>query len=135
MPLDISEPSTTAPWPFSIRQFEIRTRRVGAGSTLASEILPDLIEMQSSPVEKWTPTMRTSSHESGLMPSVLGESKGASILMLAMVMPFERKGCSVHDGEFLTVTPSIATFLARAKKTVRGRQPLNGDFGRLHQVA
>src|SRR5262249_851465 len=44
-------------------------------------------------------------------------------------------GCTVHDGELRTVTPSTAIFFDRTKNTVRGRQPRNGDFGRLHHVS
>src|SRR5262245_50097552 len=135
MPLAISEPSTTAPCPFSIKQFEIRTRRVATGSLFASEILPDLIEMQSSPVEKCTPTIATSWHESGLIPSVFGESNGASTFNFANVTFCERNGCSVHDGELRTATPSTAIPFDRTKNTVRGRHPPNGALGLLHHVS
>src|ERR1043166_8797088 len=97
-----------APCPSRISELEMRTCRVGTGPSLATEILPDLIAMQSSPVEMWAPAIRTSWHDSGLIPSVLGDVIGASTFTRAMLSCLQRKGCKVQEGELHSVTPSIA---------------------------
>lgn len=54
IPPDISLPSTTAPWAYSIRQFRITWRMAGVLYRAPMYIFPDLMAMASSPTEKRT---------------------------------------------------------------------------------
>ena len=75
-PPAISLPTTTPPWPRSIRQLRISYSADGTLSSLPKKILLDLIAMQSSPTEITVPRIRTFWQDSGSMPSVFGEMGG-----------------------------------------------------------
>ena len=63
---------------------------------------PDLIVMQSSPTLMWQSEMCTLRDESGLMPSVLGESSGLSTVTPRMVTSSQATGLIVQNGGFFT---------------------------------
>ena len=73
----ISLPMTTPPCPCTIVQPVIVMFSHGTRSGEAS--VPALMVMQSSPTSMWQSLIRTFRHDSGLMPSVLGESGGLVI--------------------------------------------------------
>ena len=68
----ISLPIVTPPCPARIRQPRTTTRSTGTLTRLPSALRPDLRAMQSSPVSKVVSSIRTSEHDSGLQPSLLG---------------------------------------------------------------
>src|SRR5437016_1780566 len=72
----ISLPKTIPPWPCSNVQLVMVIFSHALSSRRPSSSLPDLIVMQSSPTSTWQLEMCTLRHESGLMPSVLGEFGG-----------------------------------------------------------
>src|SRR5215813_4105647 len=82
-----------------------------------SAFLPALIAMQSSPVSNLQLRIKTSVHDSGSQPSVLGPDSRFSlapvIVMSSTVTFVHSTGCTCHIGEFLSVTPEINTFLQR----------------------
>eukprot|EP00041_Stephanoeca_diplocostata_P011162 m.181134 g.181134 ORF g.181134 m.181134 type:complete len:76 (+) comp18441_c0_seq15:2890-3117(+) len=61
--------------------------------------------MWSSPHEMFARSMSTLEDESGSTPSVLGEFAGALMLMSWICTLVEYTGCTVHNPEFLSVTP------------------------------
>src|SRR5574340_1036135 len=93
----------------------------GARRSGGSVSMPDLSVMQSSPTSMWQFEMWTWRHESGLMPSVLGESAGLTIVTLSMVTFSQRTGLIVHAGDWVSVMPSTRTFRQLSKETRRGR--------------
>ena len=66
-----SLPIVTPPCPRSIQQLRTRISLEGVRYVFPRYILPDLIAMQSSPTEKYTPAISTLVQDSGSMPSVL----------------------------------------------------------------
>ncbi len=65
--------------------------------------------------------MRTLRHESGLIPSVLGEPAGLVIVTLSIVTFSQRSGWIVQLGERLNLRPSIKTSRQSANEIRRGR--------------
>src|SRR5215471_16250575 len=106
-PPEISLPTDTPPCPFFMWQSRMITLRVGVCSLRPSAFLPDLMAMQSSPVLKKQFSMRTSVHDSGSHPSVLGPE--ASIVSPRTITFVHSTGCTCHMGEPSKVTPSIST--------------------------
>ena len=74
--------------------------------------LPDFIVIQSSPTEIWQSLICTLRHDSGLIPSVLGEGT-LSIVMPLMVTLSQNSGFTVQKGELTIFTPSIFISLQR----------------------
>ena len=91
-------------------QFEIAMFSHGPRLSGSSVSMPDFSVMQSSPTSMWQSEIRTSRHESGLMPSVFGESGGLKIVTLVTVTFSQRTGLMVQAGEFVAVMPSTRTF-------------------------
>ncbi|MNQ92194.1 hypothetical protein D3C85_1076110 [compost metagenome] len=72
--------------------------------------MPDLMVIQSSPTLMWQSEMCTFLHDSGLMPSVLGEC--GLLMVTAWTLTFsQNSGLTVQNGELRMVMPSINTFL------------------------
>ncbi|MNN41332.1 hypothetical protein D3C81_1554470 [compost metagenome] len=103
----ISLPSTTAPCPWTIVQPMIEIFSQGIRSAVSS--VPALIAMQSSPTSILQLLIRTPEQDSGLIPSVFGESAGFRIEILSMVTLLHRIGLTVQLGEFSSVTSLIVT--------------------------
>src|SRR5215469_14827557 len=82
-----------------------------------SAFLPDLMAMQSSPVEKLQSLISTSVHDSGSQPSVFGADSRLAlapvIVILWTVTLLQSTGWTCHMGEFFNVTPSIKMFSQR----------------------
>src|SRR5215510_7092248 len=82
-----------------------------------SAFLPDLMAMQSSPVEKAQSLIRTSVHDSGSQPSVFGADSRFSpapvIVIFRTITLAHSTGWTCHMGEFFRITPSINMFLQR----------------------
>src|SRR3989449_8269124 len=91
-------------------QFEIAMFSHGPRLSGSSVSMPDFSVMQSSPTSMWQSEIRTSRHESGLMPSVFGESAGLKIVTFVAVTFSQRTGLMVQAGEFVAVMPSTRTF-------------------------
>jgi len=102
---------TTPPWPSRIVQSRTTTFWIGAASRRPSAFRPDLRAMQSSPVSKKQPSMRTSVQDSGLQPSLFGPCE---LAVTPRTVTFVHSvGWRSHIGERTTVTPSISTFRQR----------------------
>src|SRR5207247_4824476 len=101
-------------------QFEIAMFSHGPRLSGSSVSMPDFSVMQSSPTSMWQSEMRTSRHESGLIPSVFGESAGLVMVTRVTVTFWQRTGLSVHAGEFVAVMPSPGTFVDSATEMRRG---------------
>ena len=112
-PPDISLPITTPPCPASMVKLVIVIFSQGLFTRRPSSSLPHLIAMQSSPTSMWQFEIRTFRHESGLIPSVFGESFGLIMVRSCTVTFSQYTGFTVQAGEFLSVTPSMSTFLQR----------------------
>src|SRR5512145_2186390 len=82
---------------------------------------PDLMAIQSSPALIEQSEICTLLHESGLIPSVLGESAGLAIVTLWMVRLLQRTGLIVQLGELIAVMPSISTLVQSESAIRRGR--------------
>jgi len=67
--------------------------------------------MQSSPVAMVESEMWMLRDDSGLMPSVLGEPSGLSMVTPRTTTPSQYTGWMVQNGGFLMVTSVIARFL------------------------
>src|SRR5690349_14635406 len=78
---------------------------------------PDLSVIQSSPTSTWQLEICTFRQESGLMPSVLGESGGLRIMTLLTVTHSQRTGLMVQLGELTRLMPSMRIFRQSAKET------------------
>src|SRR5215471_18028551 len=116
-PPDISLPTVTPPWPSCMWQSWITMFCDGRLTRRPSAFLPDLIAMQSSPVEKLQSLISTSVHDSGSQPSVFGADSRLAlapvIVMLRTMTLAQSTGWTCHMGEFFSVTPSINTFWQR----------------------
>src|SRR5207247_4044885 len=102
-------------------QFEIAMFSHGPRLSGSSVSMPDFSVMQSSPTSMWQSEIRTSRHESGLMPSVFGESGGLKIVTFLTATFSQRTGLMVQAGEFVAVMPSMRTFDASGNEMSRGR--------------
>ena len=110
-PPEISLPMVTPPWPSIMSQSRMITFSIGLCSRRPSALRPDLSAMQSSPVSNEHFSIRTSRHDSGSQPSLLG----AWLLIFTprtITLPHST-GFSSHIGELMTVTSSISTFWQR----------------------
>ena len=117
----ISLPITTPPCPLNMVQLVIVIFSQGTPSLRACRSRPDLMVMQSSPTEMWQSQMCTFLHDSGLMPSVLGEGTLWMVMPL-MVTLSQNSGFTVQKGELIIFTPSIRTFLQRMGCMKGGRK-------------
>src|SRR2546425_8166199 len=97
-------------------QFEIAMFSHGPRLSGSSVSMPDFRVMQSSPTSMWQSEMRTSRHESGLIPSVFGESAGLGMVTRGTVTLLQRPGLIVHAGEVGAVVPSTSTFPGSANE-------------------
>src|SRR5207253_794995 len=94
---------------------------LGHNSRRPSVSLPLLIVMQSSPTSIWQFEIRTFRHDSGLIPSVFGDSGGFWIVTLSIITLSHASGLIVQYGDRLNVSPSTSTFLQFTRRSVRGR--------------
>src|SRR5258708_6389245 len=78
------------------------------------------LDAQTSPVSKTQSSMRTSRHDSGSQPSVLGPCP--MIVTRRIVTFVQRVGCSTQKGALRMVTPSMRMFLLRYGSTNAGRR-------------
>src|SRR5262245_50397736 len=72
--------------------------------------------------------MRTFRHESGLMPSVFGESGGLTTVTAWIVTLSHASGLIVHMGEFFSVIPLICTLRQSTTRTRIGRRATPGSL-------
>ncbi len=120
-PPDISLPTTTPPWPFSIRQWRTITFSVGMFQRRPSRLRPLLIAMQSSPVSKKHPSISTFLHDAGSQPSPFGPS---FCTCTPLTVRFSQSnGCITQNGARSIVTPSMRTFLHFTGLTSCTRMP------------
>src|SRR5438876_9559711 len=101
-------------------QFEIAMFSHGPRLSGSSVSMPDFSVMQSSPTSMWQSEMRTSRHESGLMPSVFGESGGLKIVTVLTARFSQRPGLVVQAGQFVGVMPSTRMCEEPQNETSRG---------------
>ena len=116
-PPEIWLPMVTPPWPSLMWQPWMTMFWEGTRNRRPSAFLPELMAMQSSPVSKSQSLMSTSAQDSGSQPSVLGAESRlglAPVIVIPRTVTLEQStGCTCHMGEFLSVTPSMSTFLQR----------------------
>ena len=108
----ISLPITTPPCPESIVQFVTVIFSQGVAKRRPCKSRPLLMVIQSSPTEIWQSEICTFLHDSGLIPSVLGDF--GLIMVNPVILIFSLNcGFTVQKGELTMVTPSILMFLQR----------------------
>ena len=110
-PPEISLPMVTPPCPSFITQSRMTMFSTGTLTRRPSLLRPDLMAMQSSPVSNVHRSIRTSRHDSGLQPSLLGP--WVTIVSPRTVTFLHSTGCTSHMGELWIVTPSMSTFSHR----------------------
>src|SRR6188474_934848 len=127
-PPDISLPTVTPPWPLPERMRRITMFSLASPTRQPSSLSPALIATTSSLVLKNESSMSTLRDESGLQPSPLtgttvcaapSSPVNVSVPPSGQVMTLtprtttfsEYTGCSIQNGPYCTVTPSISTFL------------------------
>ena len=108
-PPDIPLPITAAPCLPVMRQLHITTFSQGLPTLQPSSFIPELMAIQSSPVQKSQSSIQTFWQESGFNPSVLCPE-------VLTVTPFiltssQYTGCMVHCGPSSMVIPSTLTCL------------------------
>src|SRR5262245_8944666 len=99
-PPDISLPIVTPPCPLYITQLVIVISSEALPILRPSSLVPDLIAMQSSPTSIRQLEICTFLQASGLMPSVLGDGTGASIVTPSTRTLSHSRKCKFQDGEF-----------------------------------
>ena len=131
----ISLPTVTPPCPSSMWQYAISMSSQGVLYSFPMYILPDLMAMQSSPVEKRMPSALTFLQLSGSKPSVLGLFQGAVTLTLMKARSLLKHGCRFQEGELMKCTPCTVTFSQSLRYSSLGRAGLSPVLGLSHQPA
>ena len=103
-PLDISEPMTKPPWPWSTVQPSMITFWQGIFQARPSLSFPLFMQMASSPTSKVEFLMMQRLHDSRSRPSPFCAYQGLRIVTWSMVTSSHFNGWVFHAGELLSVT-------------------------------